>query len=354
MSLVFNKNTLKEVYDEEISRFKISPGANNRIKQFLEQDIMRMTNDGRDQLTQQQLLWAVNIMNTFTSADIVTYCLQLYYDGEEGDASESLYSSGIERTSAYFDTIQCEPPHPTYVGESKPEYIETVMFRCFSKYIINKGYRARDIYRFMIRFGCIFNAMSSVNIIRQVFTLLSKNDYYLRSGNLDEGSEHGYTDRNIFTGNGKIINLTSSLYSQITDRSYTDVGGQPFLLTIDYGNLDRLDAHPYAYVLPTLFYMRDNRVNDYEGTKRIVIREYLERRQEERRLQEERQQQQHYAKEWMKSRMQLGTQGGGGGRVRVRAIKIKSKKNKRMINKNKSNRYRKPISHSRRRSSKRI
>lgn len=328
MSLIFNKDILKEVYDEEISRFKISPGANNRIKQFLEQDIMRMTNDGRNQLTQPQILWAMNYMNTFTSADIVAYCLQLYYDGEEGDASESLYSSGIERTSAYFDTIQCEPPHPTYVGESKPEYIETVMFRCFSKYIIKKGYRARDIYRFMIRFGCIFNAMSSVNIIRQVFTLLSKNDYYLRSGNLDEGSEHGYTDRNIFTGNGKIINLTSSLYSQITDRSYTDVGGQPFLLTIDYGNLDRLDAHPYAYVLPTLFYMRDNRVNDYEVTKRIVIREFIERQQEERRLQEERRQQKHYANEWMKSRMQLGTQGGGSGRARAR--KIKSKKSRKI------------------------
>lgn len=348
MSLRFNKDTLKEVYDEEITHFKISPGANNRIKEFLE-EVMRMTKDGRNQLTQPQMLWTMNYMNTFTSADIVTYCLQLYYDGDEGDASESLYSSGIERTSAYFDTIQCEPPHPTYVGESKPEYIETVMFRCFSKYIINKGYRARDIYRFMIRFGCIFNAMSSVNIIRQVFTLLSKNDYYLRSGNLDEGSEHGYTDRNIFTGNGKIINLTSSLYSQITDRSYTDVGGQPFLLTIDYGNLDRLDAHPYAYVLPTLFYMRDNRVNDYEETKRILIQEDLEQRQEEIRLQEERRQQQHYANEWMKSRMQLGTQGGG----KVRARKIKSKK-KRMINKNKSNRYRKNKSHSRRRSSKRI
>jgi hypothetical protein len=322
MSLRFNKDTLKEVYHEEITHFKISPGANNRIKEFLEQYIMRMTNDGRNQLTQPQILWTMNYMNTFTSADIVAYCLQLYYDGDEGDASESLYSSGIERTSAYFDTIQCEPPHPTYVGESKPEYIETVMFRCFSKYIINKGYRARDIYRFMIRFGCISNAMSSVNIIRQVFTLLSKNDYYLRSGNLDEGSEHGYADRNIFTGNGKIINLTSSLYSQITDRSYTDVGGQPFLLTIDYGNLDRLDAHPYAYVLPTLFYMRDNRVNDYEETKRIVIQEDLEQRQEEIRLQEERRQQQHYANEWMKSRMQLGTKGGG----KVRARKIKSKK----------------------------
>jgi hypothetical protein len=323
MSLSFNKDILKEVYDEEISRFKISPGANNRIKQFLE-DIMRITNDGRDRSSQQQLLQVANIMNTFTSADIVAYCLQLYYD--EGDTSESLYSSGIERTSAYFDTIQCEPPHPTYIGESKPEYIETVMFRCFSNYVTKKGYRARDIYRFMIRFGCISNAMSSVNIIRQVFTLLSKNDYYLRSGNLDEGSEHGYTDRNILTGNGKIINLTSSLYSQITDRSYTDVGGQPFLLTIDYGNLDRLDAHPYAYVLPTLFYMRDNRVNDYEGTKRIVIREFLERQQEEIRLQEERRQQQHYANEWMKSRMQLGTQGGGSGRAR----KIKSKKSRKI------------------------
>ena len=323
MSLSFNKDILKEVYDEEISRFKISPGANNRIKQFLE-DIMRITNDGRDRSSQQQLLQVANIMNTFTSADIVAYCLQLYYD--ERDTSESLYSSGIERTSAYFDTIQCEPPHPTYIGESKPEYIETVMFRCFSNYVTKKGYRARDIYRFMIRFGCISNAMSSVNIIRQVFTLLSKNDYYLRSGNLDEGSEHGYTDRNILTGNGKIINLTSSLYSQITDRSYTDVGGQPFLLTIDYGNLDRLDAHPYAHVLPTLFYMRDNHINDYETTKRIVIREFLERQQEERRLQEERLLQKKYAKDWMESRMQLGTKGGGSGRVR----KIKSKKSRKI------------------------
>ena len=324
MSLRFNKDTLKEVYHEEITHFKISPGANNRIKEFLEQYIMRMTNDGRNQLTQPQILWTMNYMNTFTSADIVAYCLQLYYDGDEGDASESLYSSGIERTSAYFDTIQCEPPHPTYVGESKPEYIETVMFRCFSKYIINKGYRARDIYRFMIRFGCISNAMSSVNIIRQVFTLLSKNDYYLRSGNLDEGSEHGYADRNIFTGNGKIINLTSSLYSQITDRSYKDVGGQPFLLTIDYGNLDRLDAHPYAYVLPTLFYIRDNRINDYEGTKQRL-------QLEQRRLQEEEKIRRERSLDWYGITNPLGRQGGG---------RKKSKKNKMMKHKNKSNRYR--------------
>ena len=32
MSLRFEKNILKEVYDEEIRHFGISPGANNKIK----------------------------------------------------------------------------------------------------------------------------------------------------------------------------------------------------------------------------------------------------------------------------------------------------------------------------------
>ena len=317
MSLRFEKNILKEVYDEEIRHFGISPGANNKIKQFLEQDIMVMTNDGRNQLTQQQMLLAINNMNMFTSADIFTYCLQLYYDG--GDVTESLYSSGIERTSAYFDTIQCKPPHPTYVGESKPEYIETVMFRCFSNYIVKKGYRAKDVYRFMIRFGCIYNAMSSINIIMQVFTLLSNNDYYLRSGNLDEGSEHGHADRNLFTGSGKIINFTSSSYSQITSRSFINVRGQPFLLTIDYGNLDRLDARPYAYVLQALFYMRDNRVSDYEGTKMRLMQEDIQRQQRQQELDR-----------WLEARTQgfLQAGGNGGGNKRRKSKKIINMKNK--------------------------
>jgi len=317
MSLRFDKNTLKQAYEEELSYFRIGPGANNKIKQFLEQDIMVMTNDGRNQLTQQQMLLAINNMNIFTSADIFTYCLQLYYDG--GDVTESLYSSGIERTSAYFDTIQCEPPHPTYVGESKPEYIETVMFRCFSNYIVKKGYRAKDVYRFMIRFGCIYNAMSSINIIMQVFTLLSNNDYYLRSGNLDEGSEHGHADRNLFTGSGKIINFTSSSYSQITSRSFINVRGQPFLLTIDYGNLDRLDARPYAYVLQALFYMRDNRVSDYEGTKMRLMQEDIQRQQRQQELDR-----------WLEARTQgfLQAGGNGGGNKRRKSKKIINMKNK--------------------------
>jgi hypothetical protein len=144
--------------------------------------------------------------------------------------------------------------------------------------------------------------MSSINIIMQVFTLLSNNDYYLRSGNLDEGSEHGHADRNLFTGSGKIINFTSSSYSQITSRSFINVRGQPFLLTIDYGNLDRLDARPYAYVLQALFYMRDNRVSDYEGTKMRLMQEDIQRQQRQQELDR-----------WLEARTQGFLQAGGNG-----------------------------------------
>ena len=73
------------------------------------------------------------------------------------------------------------------------------------------------------------------------------------------------------------------MFSQITTSSFENVSGQPFMLTINYGNLATLDSHPYAYILPTLFYMRDNRINDYEGTKRRVIQE---RQQMERQRQQ--------------------------------------------------------------------
>jgi hypothetical protein len=313
MSLRFDKDTLKEVYDEEIRRFGIGPGARNRLQQFLEVDLMRITNDGRTQLTQEQLLPLIHQMNTFTTADIVAYCLQLYYN--DNDVTESLYSSGIERTTAYFDTVRCEPSHPTYPGESKPEYIETVLFNCFSKYITKKGYRARDIYRFIIRFGCIFNVLSSINIVIRAFTLLSNNNFFLQSG--ESGTD---SDRNVFTGSGKTVILTSNLYSQIVSSSLDSVSG-PFLLKVNYGNLDRLDARPYAYVLSTLFYMRDNRVNDYEGTRLRIMQEADQARQKQRQKQQD-------LEKWMEWRMNSmhGTQGGKKG------IRIKSKKNKKTKN----------------------
>ena len=317
MSLRFEKDILKQVYNEELREFGIGPNATNRIKQLLDQ-VDEMTGQGQKQLTQKQLLSVINQMNMFTTADIVAYCLQSYYDqGGDNEVSESLYSSGIERTTAYFNDAPCEPAHKE--EEDKVVYIETVLFRCFSYYMIKKGYRAKDIYRYMIRFGCILNPRS--NIVVQLFNNLS-NRYYLRSANLEEGSEYGYTDRNMFTGKGKVVNLSSAMHSQITTSSFQNVSGQPFMLTIDYGNVTILDARPYAYVLQALFYMRDNRVSDYEGTKMRIMREDVQRQEVERRQQEERRrQQQQYVNDWMESRMQLGTQGGG-------RIKIKSKKSK--------------------------
>ena len=338
MSIRFDKTKLKEVFDEEIVRFRIGPGASNRLKQLLNY-IDNMLENG--QLTQQQLLWIINQINFSTSADIVAYCLQSYYD--ENDINESLYSSGIERTAAYFNDIPCEPTH--HANETKAEYIESVLFHCFSNYMIPKGYRAKDIYRCMIRFGCIYNPRS--NAIVKLFNNLS-NGYFLRSANLDQGSEYGFTDRNMFSGQGNAINFSSSIVSQITSSSFTDVGGQPFLLTIDYGNLNHLDARPYAYILPTLFFMRDHRVNDFQGVKLRIMREQQGKQQGE---QQRRMQQQQNLEKWMEMRTQLGTQGGEKRQTRkVQAIKIVkksknittyNKKIRHLRNKSRQRRYRK-------------
>lgn len=330
MSLHFNKNALKEVYDEEIRRFGIGTNATNRIKQLLDR-VDNMMGDGQNQLTQQQLLSIMHETNTLTSADVVAYCLQSYYDQDE--VSESLYSSGIERTAAFFNNVPCEPAHPTHPSETKTEYIESVLFRCFSNYMIAKGYRAKDIYRCMIRFGCMFNPRS--NIIVKLFNNLS-NGYFLRSENLEEGSEYGFADRNAFTGQGKTIHFTSMIYSRITSSSFSNVSAQPFMLSIDYGNVMMLDARPYAYILPTLLYMSTNRVGDYEGIKRRVMQEGVEQRQKiQQRQQEIQQRQQEKQAElgrWLEARTQGFLQAGGGSGKR------KSKKNRKTKHKNKSRR----------------
>jgi hypothetical protein len=171
----------------------------------------------------------------------------------------------------------------------------------------------------------------------QLFNNLS-NRYYLRSANLEEGSEYGYTDRNMFTGERKLVNVSSRMYSQITTSSFQNVSGQPFILTIDYGNIATLDARPYAYVLSTLFYMRDNRVSSYEGTKMRLMQEDIQRQQrQQQEIQQQRQQKQQELDRWLEARTQgfLQAGGNGGGNIKRR----KSKKIINMKNKNKS-RYR--------------
>ena len=335
MSLRFDKNTLKQAYEEELSYFRIGPNAPNRIKQLLDQVSEIIGEEGQNQLTQKQLSSVINQTNMLTTADIVAYCLQSYYDQDQTD--ESLYSSGIERTTAYFNDTPCEPAH--IEEEDKVDYIEMVLFRCFSNYMIKKGYRAKDIYRYMIRFGCIFNPRS--NIIVQLFNNLS-NRYYLRSANLEEGSEYGYTDRNMFTGERKLVNVSSRMYSQITTSSFENVSGQPFMLTIDYGNITTLDARPYAYVLQALFYMRDNRVSNYEGTKMRIMREDIQRQQrQQQEIQQQRQQKQQELDRWLEARTQgfLQAGGGNGGGGSNKRRKSKKNININMKNKNKS-RYR--------------
>ena len=156
----FNKDILTRVYQEELNYFRILPNGTNRIKQLSDQ-VNDMMGEGQNPLTQEQLLSVIAQTNMFTTADIVAYCLQSYYDqrerehDEKFDINKSLYSSGIERTNAYFDDAPCLPPHSHEVPEV--DYIEKVLFQCFSSYMIKKGYRATDIYRYMIRFGCIFS-----------------------------------------------------------------------------------------------------------------------------------------------------------------------------------------------------
>ena len=320
----FDKDILTRVYQEELNYFGIGPNGTNRIKQLLDQ-VNDMMGEGQNPLTQEQLLSVIAQTNMFTTADIVAYCLQSYYDQrDEFDINESLYSSGIERTNAYFDDAPCLPPYSHEVP--KVDYIENVLFKCFSSYMIKKGYRATDIYRYMIRFGCIFNPRS--NIVVSLFNNLSTR--YLRGA--EEGNEYGFTGGNMFTGKGNVVNLSSRMYLQITTSSfYNDVSGQPFMVTIDYGNIKKLNARPYAVILQALFYMRDNNVNDYE---RIVF-DLAERRQQLR--------QEQVMNEWLKSRSRslFGNQGGG------RERRIKSKKNKKVkVNKkthysrNKSRRHR--------------
>lgn len=334
----FDENILKQAYEEELRHFGIRSNGTNAIKQLLDQIGSREVTP----VTQKQV---TDRMNMFTTADIVAYCLQSYYDQrDEFDINESLYSSGIERTSAYFNDDPCLPAHNDELP--KVEYIENVLFKCFSPYMITKGYRAMDIYRYMIRFGCILNPRSNIFVL--LFNNLS-NRYYLRSANLDEGSEHGFTDKNMFTGQRNVVNLSSRMQSQITRSDFLNVAGQPFMLTIDYGNIITLDARPYAYVLQALFYMRDNNVSDYEGTKIRIIQEAEEKAAEEQReevqqgrnLLRKQLQQQQVTKNWLESRSLFGNQGGG------RERRIKSKKYKKVkVNKkthysrNKSRRHR--------------
>ena len=336
----FDKNILKQAYDEEVRFFGIGPGATNRIKQFVDQ-VSEMIGTGI-QLTPQQLSLVMTQMNMFTTRDIVAYCLQSYYDQSQEDEQgqlegqedkgnvndtlyDSLYTSGIERTAAYFDDARCKPTYnPSY---SILEYIETVLFRCFSNYTIPKGYKAKNIYRLFIRFGCIFNPRS--NIIVHLFNNLS-NGYYLRSINLDsENEEPRYIDRNIFTGQKNVVHFKTKMNSKITTAFSDNL--EVFMMDIDYGNIYTLDARPYAFMLPTLFYMRDHNSSDYEGTKMMIMRRQEEQRQEE-------------SADWY----------GTSNYARQGGARKKSKKNKNIKNKNKSKRYgRKSKSHVLRRSIKR-
>ena len=306
----FNKDLFKQVFDEECRRHLIREGGVNRVKTLLE-DVDRMSRRGDTQLTAKQQEIVINKMNELTTDDTYIYCLQSYYDLSPEEVTESFYSSGIERTAAYFNKTGCEP---AYSGEGKQDYIETVLFRCFSDFFISKGTKPNDIYRFFIRFGCIFNPRA--NIIVLLFNILSNNEYFLRSGNLDEGSEYGYTDQNIFSEQEfSDVIFKSRMLLQITTSSFTNVAGQPFMMNIDYGSIITLDGRPYAFVLPTLFYMRDHNVNDYEGTKTMIMRRQKEIKEE--------------STDWY----------GMSNYARQGGARKKSKKYKKMQHKNKSNRY---------------
>jgi hypothetical protein len=95
-----------------------------------------------------------------------------------------------------------------------------------------------------------------------------------------------------------------------------------FMMDIDYGNIYTLDARPYAFMLPTLFYMRDHNSSDYEGTKMMIMRRQEEQRQEKKR-------QEYSDMDWY----------GMGNYARQGGARKKSKKYKNMQHKNKSNRY---------------
>ena len=66
----FDKDFLKQAYDEELRHFGIGHNETNAIKRLIDQ-VDKMTGQGLNPLTQEQLLSVIVQTNMLTTADIV-------------------------------------------------------------------------------------------------------------------------------------------------------------------------------------------------------------------------------------------------------------------------------------------
>ena len=326
MSFNFNKGRFKKVFQTELRDFGIRQGATNRLKKL---DLEVQGVIASQELNSQQRRIILNQLNLSTTADLYKYKLQSYFDeSSEIDAViDCFYGSGIARTLLFVnDDKKCTPLYE-YDGKvvgGLNEYIEGVLFPYFSNYLINKGIlQEHRIYSYFIRFGCIFNPTG--NPIVNYFNILS--NQYLVDGNV-EGSQNQVRDKNVFS-RSMPVSFKSIVYLKILNLQnlQLNTNGEPFFLSIDYGNIDNLYASfPYKYILSTLLYMSMNPDVAYEDAKRITTTQEQQLEQ----VMQQRTQKHQELDRWLKMRTEgyLGTQGGNIQKKQSQSKKSKPKNKK--------------------------
>jgi hypothetical protein len=323
MSFNFNKGRFKKVFQTELRDFGIRQGATNRLKKL---DLEVQGVIASQELNSQQRRIILNQLNLSTTADLYKYKLQSYFDeSSEIDAViDCFYGSGIARTLLFVnDDKKCTPlyEYDGKVSGGLNEYIEGVLFPYFSNYLINKGIlQEHRIYSYFIRFGCIFNPTG--NPIVSYFNILS--NQYLVDGNV-EGSQNKVRDKNVFS-RSMPVSFKSIVYLKILNLQL-NTNGEPFFLSIDYGNIDNLYASfPYKYILSTLLYMSMNPDVAYEDAKRITTTQEQQLEQ----VMQQRTQKHQELDRWLKMRTEgyLGTQGGNIQKKQSQSKKSKPKNKK--------------------------
>ena len=326
MSFNFNKGRFKKVFQTELRDFGIRQGATNRLKKL---DLEVQGVIASQELNSQQRRIILNQLNLSTTADLYKYKLQSYFDesSEIDEVIDCFYGSGIARTLLFVnDDKKCTPlyEYDGKVGGGLNEYIEGVLFPYFSNYLINKGIlQEHRIYSYFIRFGCIFNPTG--NPIVNYFNILS--NQYLVDGNV-EGSQNQVRDKNVFS-RSMPVSFKSIVYLKILNLQnlQLNTNGEPFFLSIDYGNIDNLYASfPYKYILSTLLYMSMNPDVAYEDAKRITTTQEQQLEQ----VMQQRTQKHQELDRWLKMRTEgyLGTQGGNIQKKQSQSKKSKPKNKK--------------------------
>ena len=122
------------------------------------------------------------------------------------------------------------------------------------------------------------------------------------------------------------VSFKSIVYLKILNLQW-NTNGEPFFLSIDYGNIDNLYASfPYKYILSTLLYMSMNPDVAYEDAKRITTTQEQQLEQ----VMQQRTQKHQELDRWLKMRTEgyLGTQGGNIQKKQSQSKKSKPKNKK--------------------------